>query len=184
MTAKATEHLADNLILQAIVDPSDLSDPQQTHLAACPVCGAEKKRLEEMLLRLGNMAEASVPAVTGRPVLPESRPAWLQGRFFEIRSLARIAVPALVVLIVMTAVFVLNPGRDMHRASVDVRVMDPEQLLSDMDRLIENPLPQELQVMVSFAEIDPDDDFMDYIVPITENDPLSGLPGVKGENIC
>ena len=63
-------------------------------------------------------------------------------------------------------------------------MIDPEQLLFDIDRLIENPLPQELQNMVSFTEIDSDEDFMEYIVPVTENDPLSNIPGKKGENIC
>jgi len=184
LTATTNEHLTDTLILQAIVDPSDLPDSQQIHLAACPICGAEKKDLEELLLRLGDMAEASVPAVTVRPVLPDDRQGWLQEHFLGFRSLVRIAVPALAAFIVVMTALVLYHGRDMHMASVEVRVMDPEQLLSDMDKLIENPLPQELQVMVSFAGIDPDDDFMDYIVPITENDPLSGLPGGKGENVC
>jgi len=53
-----------------------------------------------------------------------------------------------------------------------------------MDSLIENPLPQGLQTMVSFVEIDPDEDFMETLVPVVENDPLSNIPGKKGENIC
>ena len=69
-------------------------------------------------------------------------------------------------------------------AYVTEQMIDPEQLLSDIDRLIENPLPQELQSMISIAEIDPDEDFMEYIVPQTENDPLSNKQGKKGENIC
>ena len=58
------------------------------------------------------------------------------------------------------------------------------QPLADIDSLIENPLPQGFQSMISFTEIDPDEDFMEYIVPITENDPLSNIPGEKGESIC
>jgi hypothetical protein len=97
---------------------------------------------------------------------------------------ARIAIPALLVLIVFTAALVLKPNQDKHIAFVAEQMIDPEQLLSDMDRLIENPLPQELQTLISITEIDPDEDFMEYIVPPAENDPLSNKQGEKGENIC
>lgn len=184
MTASSNKHLAEAQILQAIVDLSDLSDDQQTHLAACPVCLAEKDSLDRMLIQVGSMAKASAPAVIRRPVLTDRRPGFLQAWFFEARPLVRIAVPALLVLIVVTAVFVLKPAQDKHTAFVEEQMIDSEQLLSDIDRLIENPLPQELQTMISIAEIDPDEDFMDYIVPTTENAPLSNIPGEKGENIC
>lgn len=184
MTSASNEHLAEKQILQAIVDSSDLSDDQKVHLTACPVCLTEKDRLDRMLLQVGNMARASAPAVMSRPVLPERHSGFLRGRFFDLHPFVRIAVPALLVLVVIMATLVLKPASDTHIASVKKQMIDPEQLLSDIDRLIENPLPQELQTMVSFAEIDPDEDFMEYIVPITENDPLSNISGNKGENIC
>jgi len=184
LTATSNNHLAESQILQAIVDLSDLSDDQRAHLEACPVCMAEKDRLDRMLSQLGNMAQASAPAVINRPVLPDRRPGFLLEWFFTIRPLAQIAVPVLLVLIVVTAVLVLRPGQDRHMAFVEVQMIDPEQLMSDIDRLIENPLPQELQTMISITEIDPDEDFMEYIVPTTENDPLSNILGKKGENIC
>ena len=184
LTATSNKHLAEAQILQAIVDLSDLSDDQQAHLAACPVCIAQKDRLDRMLLQLGNMAKASAPVVIRRPVLPDRRPGFLQGWFFEVRPLVWIAVPVLLVFIVVSAVIVLKPDQDKHMAFVEEQMIDPEQLLSDIDRLIENPLPQGLQTIISIAEIDPDEDFMEYIVPTTENDPLSNIPGKKGENIC
>ena len=184
MTTTSNRHLAETQILKAIVDLSDLSDDQQAHLEACSECLAEKNRLDRMLLQVGNMAKASAPAVMRRPVLPDRPPGFLQKWFFEVGPLVRIAVPALLVLMVVTAALVLKPDQDRHMAFVEEQMIDPEQLLSDIDRLIENPLPQELQTMISIAEIDPDEDFMEYIVPTTENDPLSNIPGKKGENIC
>ena len=132
---------------------------------------AEKARLDTMLLQVGNMAKASAPAVVSRPVLPDRYPGFLQKWFFEVRPFVRIAVPALLVLVIITVALVLKPGQDMRIAFVEEQMIDPEQLLFDIDRLIENPLPQELQSMVSFTEIDSDEDFMEYIVPVTENDP-------------
>ena len=184
LTAIPNEHLTEAQILQAIVDLSDLSDDQQVHLTACPVCVAEKDRLDRMLLQVGNMAKASVPSVVSRLVLPDRYPGFLQRWFFEVRPFVRIAVPALLVLVIITVALVLKPGQDMHTAFVEEQMIDPEQLLIDIDRLIENPLPQGLQSLVSFAEIDSDEDFMEYIVPVIENDPLSNIPGKKGENIC
>jgi hypothetical protein len=178
------EHLAEAQILQAVVDLSDLSDDQQAHLSVCPVCIAEKESLDRMLLQVGNMARTSVPAVVGRPVLPDRHSGFLRGRFFEVRPFVRVAVPALLVLIVITAALVLKPDQDTHMAFVEEQMIDPGQLMFDIDRLIENPLPQGLQTLVSFTEIDPDEDYMEYIVPITENDPLSNLPGKKGESRC
>ena len=184
LIATSNKHLAEAQILQSLVDLSDLSGDQQAHLAACPVCMAEKNRLDRMLLQVGNMARASAPVVTSRPVLPDRHPGFLQRWFFDVRPLVRIAVPALLVLMVVTAVLVLKPDQDKHMSFVEKQTIDPEQLLSDIDRLIENPLPQGLQSLISIAEIDPDEDFMEYIVPTTENDPLSNISGKKGENIC
>lgn len=184
MTAPSNAHLAEAQILRAVVDPSDLSNDQQAHLTGCPVCMAEKNRLDRLLFQVGKMARASAPAVASRPVLADRRPVLLPGRFFKVRPLVRIAVPALLILIVVTAALVLKPDQDMHVTFVGEQMIDPQQLLSDIDRLIENPLPQELQTMISITEIDPDEDFMEYIVPATENDPLSNTPGKKGDSIC
>jgi hypothetical protein len=148
------------------------------------VCGAEKDRLERMLFQVGSMARASAPTVIRRPVLPDKHSGFLQGWFFELRPLLRIALPALLVLMVITAALVLRPEQDKRLAYVTEQKIDSEQLLSDIDRLIEDPLPQELQTLISIAEIDPDEDFMEYIVPPIENDPLSNKQGKKGENIC
>ena len=184
MTTPSNRHLDETQILKAIVDIADLSDDQQAHLAACSECLTEKNHLDRMLFQVGKMAKASVPNGVRRPVLPNRSSSFLQKWVYDVRPLVRIAVPALLVLIVATAALVLRPDQGTHISIVEEQMIDPETLLSDMDRLIENPLPQGLQSMVSFAEIDPDEDFMEYIVPITENDPLSNIPEKKGESIC
>lgn len=184
MTIPANKHLAEEQILKAIVDLSDVSDAQQAHLATCPVCMAEKDRLDKMLLQVGNLAKASAPDVVPRSVLPDKLPGFSPGWFFNVGPLVRVAVPALLVLILATAALVIKPGQETHMALMEEQMIDPEKLLSDMDSLIENPLPQGLQSMVSFAEINPDEDFMEYLVPTTENDPLTNLPGEKGDSIC
>ena len=184
MTATSNKHLAEQQILQASVELSDLSDDAQAHLKVCNVCRAEKDHLDRLLLQVGSRARASAPTVIHHPVLPVKHPGFLQRWRLDVRPVARIAIPALLVLIVFTAALVLKPNQDKHIAFVAEQMIDPEQLLSDMDRLIENPLPQELQTLISITEIDPDEDFMEYIVPPAENDPLSNKQGKKGENIC
>lgn len=182
--ATSGNHLTEAQILQAIVDLSDLSDAQQAHLAVCSVCMAEKSHLDRMLAELGSKARATTPAVMKRPVFPDRRPGFRLDWFLGVRPFVRIALPALLVLVTITAALFLKPDQDKHIVYVEEQTIDPEQLMSDIDRLIENPLPEELQALISIAEIDPDEDFMEYIVPTTENDPLTNIPGKKGENIC
>jgi hypothetical protein len=184
VTANPNEHLTEAQILRAIVDQSDLSDVQQAHLADCPVCMAEIDGLDQTLHRFGNLAMASVPETLSRPVLRDRDSGSQQRPFFDVRPFFRIAVPVFLVLIIVTTALVLRPDQDTNIASLDNQVIDPEQLLADIDSLIENPLPQGFQSMVSFTGIDPDEDFMEYVVPITENEPLSNKPGEKGESIC
>jgi len=184
MNRAATQHLSEDQILMSVVDVSDLPGAQQDHLATCPVCMAEKDHLKEMLLQVGTQAKASTPDVVRRTVLPDRSPSFLQKWFLDVRPLVRITVPALLVLIVAAAALVLKPDQDTHIAVLEEQMIDPEKLLSEMDGLIENPLPLGLQTMVSFVEIDPDEDFMETLVPVIENDPLSNIPGKKGENIC
>jgi len=63
-------------------------------------------------------------------------------------------------------------------------VVDAETLLNDIDRLVGNPLSQELQALISLTTSDADEDFMMYIVPTIDSDPLTRKPGAKGDSIC
>jgi len=184
MIARQNRHLTEAQLLQGIVDPSDLTGQQREHLTNCPDCQAEKEGLDSELLRLGHMATASVPKVEGRYALPARRRQPLRVRFFRERRITWIAAPALTMVLIFLTLFVSKPGQQTRVASVDQQIMDPETLLIDVDRLVENPLPEELQTLVSFTAIDTDEDFMMYIVPTIESDPLTRKPGAKGDSIC
>jgi hypothetical protein len=145
---------------------------------------AEKDRLGHMLSRLENMARASAPNVVSRPVFTDRPTGFLPRPFFNFRPFIRIAVPVMFVLVIVASALVLKPAPVTHMASEEKAMIDPEQLLSDIDSLIENPLPQGFQSMLSFAGIDLNEDFMEFIVPVPENDPLSNNSGEKGESKC
>lgn len=182
--ARSGNHLTEAQILQAVVDLSDLTDVQQAHLKGCPACLAKKDRLDHMLSQVGNMARASAPAVVSRPVFTDRPTAILPRSLFNFRPFIRIALPVVFVLVIVATVLVLKPAPVTHMASEEAPMIDPEQLLSDIDSLIENPLPQGFQPLLSFAGIDSEEDFMEFIVPVPEDDPLSNKTGEKGESIC
>jgi len=173
VTIARTEHLTEAQIIQAVVNRSDLSGDVLEHLATCVECGAEEARLCAALGQLGKMAQAPVPE-------NEMRFAWSSGQpknnfagFFENRSITHMAVPALVLLLVVLATLLINPGQKPQIKDMVLHTIDPEQLLSDIDNLLETHLPPEFQTTVSFVEIDPEEDFMQDIVPLIENDPMT-----------
>lgn len=184
MASTFGNHLKEKQILQAIVDLSDLTDAQQAHLKGCTACLAKKDRLDQMLFQVGNMARISAPNVVSRPVFTDRSAGFLSRPFFNFRPFIRIAVPVMFVLVIVTTVLVLKPAPVTHMTSEEKPMIDPEQLLSDIDSLIENPLPRGFQPMLSFSGVDSDEDFMEFIVPVPENDPLSNKTDEKGESIC
>lgn len=183
MNTDWNQHLDESWVLKAIVDPNDLSDSQKAHLETCNECTSRVEQIEGSLEQFGHQSRESVPKYDGRFVLPaEHLKTGLNFHF--IRPFYRIAIPALVAVIIVVAVFFPKPDHTTQVASVPPLVEDAEQLLSEIDLLIENPLPMGLQTMVSFTELDTDEDFMQYIVPNVEDDPLTNRSGKKGVRIC
>jgi hypothetical protein len=184
VTIARTEHLTEAQIIQAVVNRSDLSDDMLEHLATCLECRAEETRLCAALGQLGKMAQASVPKNEMRFAWPSGQSEKGKTGFFENRSITRMAVPALVLLMVVLGTLLINPDQKPHIKEMALHMIDPEQLLSDIDNLLETPVPPEFQTTVSFIEIDPEDDFMQDIVPRIENDPMTHRLKKKGVYIC
>ncbi|MDY6852651.1 MAG: hypothetical protein SV487_11345, partial [Thermodesulfobacteriota bacterium] len=61
-------HLDRDQIVISVVDETALPGTAGRHLAACPVCKAERKALEADLARLGQLGERFVPGTQRRVV--------------------------------------------------------------------------------------------------------------------
>ncbi len=181
---KTDGHLTEVQIFQMLLDPSDLSETRKAHLAACSHCRAALEGLRDDLHQIENMALTTAPKSVG-PIHLTARQASNPLTFFTgMRPLARLAVFALALVLVVGTVLFLNPGQKNHTVSDTHQTVDPELLLSEIDELVETPFAPEFQVTTSTSEIDGHEDFMQYIVPAIETDPITRSAGKKGESIC
>lgn len=180
-----TRHLNQQQIIQAIVDTSDLTDSQKAHLSTCPRCGDRVNQLDTALARMGAMAEQSVPETTRPLVLATEKQGLLQRLAWNWRPYLRVAVPVMVVLIIAVASVIVKSRYDEHMLALEEQdLMAAEQLMTEIHMLIENPLSADIQTLISIVETESDEEFIQYILPTIENDPLSNMPGKKGEFIC
>jgi hypothetical protein len=180
-----TRHLNQQQIIQAIVDISDLTDSQKAHLSACPRCGDSVNQLNTALARMGAMAAQSVPDAARPLVIPTKKPGLLQRLAWNWRPYFRVAVPVMVVLIIAVASVIVKSRHDKHMLALEEQdLRAAEQLMTEVNMLIDNPLSADIQTLISIVETESDEEFIQYILPTIENDPLSNMSGKKGEFIC
>lgn len=180
-----TQHLNQQQILRAIVDMADLTDSQKAHLDACPRCGQKVKRLDTTLAQMGAMAEQSVPDPSRPLVLSTEKPGFLESLTWNWRPYLRVAVPVVVVAIIAMTSLIVKNRIDKHILALEEQdLIAAEQLMTEVHMLIENPLSADMQTLISIVETESDEEFIQYILPTIENDPLSNMPGKKGESIC
>jgi anti-sigma factor RsiW len=162
-------HMIEEDLLKAVVDPADLSADQEQHLNACPACRGELVRLERRYARIGEVAQALAPAPSRPFRLPE------KGRRQTGRQLKPILAVGLTAALLL-AVVVWWPGYfDSDKKPVPVTAQtleDDRRLMTEVDALIENALPAPLRELAAVSEppSDPDEDLINWIVPSIEED--------------
>ena len=184
MTATTNDHLTDIQIYQMLLDPSDSSETSKTHLSTCPRCRVALDAIRDELQMVGNMARTTTPNSTGTFHLPARQSRNPFTIFIGMRPWPRLAVSALALFLVVGTVLLLNPAQ-IHRTAYETSQMpDPDQLLSEIDELVETPFASEFLLTTTTNEVDADEDFMEFIVPAVENDPMTRKTGKKGESLC
>ena len=184
MTAASNDHLTDIQIYQILVDPSDLSETGKAHLAECSQCRTALDELHDDLQMVENLTLATTPKSTGNFRIHARQPRSPFSIFTGWQPFARLVASALALFIVIGAVLLLNPEQENHTVSEVTQTLDPDQLLSEIDELIETPFAPEFVLTTSADELDDDEDFMEYIVPVIENDPTTRTMVRKGELPC
>lgn len=100
-------HLGENALFEAVAFPGEASRETMDHIESCPSCKKEAFELGESLAKLGRMAVASVPAPTGRILLPADEPrlaAAFRGKFLKTAVGSAFAV-VLAVIVAWPLVF-------------------------------------------------------------------------------
>jgi predicted anti-sigma-YlaC factor YlaD len=184
MSSEYGIHLKEDQLVRALVDEAALSHQLREHLSTCPQCRAEKDRLEKNLSRLGQMAERFSPSPRRRVSLPAEEPRTSIRWSWEWRAAFGVAVA---VVFVMFFVGVPALFRSTPENRVDQQVQElwePDPVMAEISMLLENALPRAYLEISGESDSVLDEEFMQFIVPTIESDPLSYDSGGKGVELC
>jgi hypothetical protein len=169
MEQRLQQHLSYDEMLKALVDVADLTPEQRNHLGQCPQCRQEQARLAERFGRLGRMARELAPSPRGPLRLPaQGRTAGLW-RFTPFKAAVLTAAMVLVFAVWwpqhLSRPPVPNPQLSQQRLAAD------EQLMEQIDALVDDALPADLQHIVaeSDSDEDTDDNSLNWIVPLPDD---------------
>ena len=182
MSLGRDSHLSRGQLLKAIVDGADLAADGREHLRDCRRCRSEKSGIERELRQLSRAAKQHVPVLRRKPViLPEQRisPGWTG------RRLPSMGIAAAALALALFLWGGLPPGRE-SAPIVDTGLESPAtaSLVTEVYTLMENVLPQTYLEICAESELYFSDGFVEYVVPLEENEPLSTNHQAKGARLC
>ena len=181
MTQTRTAHLDDQELDRALVDAAGLAHGRGAHLAACPLCRSAVDRSRKELAALGRQAADLSPAPRKPIVLPAAssrqRSRWI------LPWPAAVGATVMVVLAVFS--FYLNRIEDPVRDTgvVVEQVAEADRLMQEAGWLAEDALPETFQAIADTDGFD-FEEFIEFVVPSPNNDPLSYTPIRKGDGLC
>ncbi|MDX1708269.1 MAG: hypothetical protein R3274_06690 [Desulfobacterales bacterium] len=173
-------HLEEDHILRAVIDDTDLSALQQQHLAECSRCQADRERLESELAHLGQMAQRYTPQPLKRIRLVEEKVR----SPFSLRGFAFSAAAVAAVLIVVWATFLIRSQQPGRVGNLAQDMVEAERLMTEIDVLVENALPQVYLDIVGETNLNLDEDFIDFLIPTNEGAPRISALAKKGSGLC
>jgi hypothetical protein len=160
-------HLEENDILQAVIDTADLPMEQQKHLVDCPRCRSQKERLEHELAHLGHLAERYAPEQKRHVRLPSQKK---RSPIFSRRFVVSAAAVAAVFLVVW-GTFLIRSQQQGSVGNLAKDMVEAERLMTEINGLVENALPQVYLDIVGETDSNLDDDFIDFLIPSNESAP-------------
>lgn len=173
-------HLAEDRILQAVIDDTDLSTLQQQHLAECSRCQSHRERLENELTHLGRLAERYAPEPLRRiNVADDKARSPLLIRRFAVSAAAVAAV-----IIVVWATFLIRSQQQGGIGNLAQDMVEAERLMTEVNVLVENALPQVYLDIVGETNLNTDEDFIDFLIPTNEDAPSISALAKKGTLLC
>lgn len=174
-------HLSEDQIVHAFIDQAQLPADKKAHLERCLQCRSRVDQLAYDLERLGRMAGQYAPLPERSvhlPVKETRRPLrrWTVG-------LAVAATAALCVAIWWGVPQDKQPVVANQAVSVSE---NNGELMSTVQALSENALPDVYMDIVGDSDLDMTDEFIDYVVPDPdlENDLLGNRLKNKGGKLC
>ncbi len=173
-------HLGENDILRAVIDDADLSQNLKQHLDECSDCRLQIERLQQELAHLGRLARRYAPEPRRRVTIATDRVRW---PFFSWKYAFGAAAVAAAVIIVWATVLIQSqqPGSVGNLAQ---NMVEAEILMIEIDVLVENALPSVYLEIVGETDLTPDEEFLEFLIPDTEDAPRISGSTMKGPARC
>jgi hypothetical protein len=177
-------HLDEDQLLWAVVGEAEFPLPLQEHLSACPHCRANKESFEQDLARLGQTAERFAPLPKRRVSLPVEKPRGFIGWSWGWRTYVSAAVAAALVLVFVwwSPTTRTTPGGNGDIVALEMQ--EAEQFMTEVSMLVENALPPVYQDISAESGAGFDEEFIQFVVPSVEDEPLSYDSGRRGVLPC
>jgi|GEM_PF-657655 len=162
-------HLSYDELLQAMIDPLDLSPTQQAHFKYCPHCRRRTEDLTDLYTRLGQMAKQMAPKPRRALRVPVHNAPVGRWQFKP-----GIALGVLGVLIFVFTSWGPEFTR-IHQTPTPTVVQNFENddlLMEEIERLVEDALPVKYQRMAALSDDRSAgylDELIDWVVPSPES---------------
>jgi predicted anti-sigma-YlaC factor YlaD len=180
--------LEEDDIMQAVIDENDLSELQQQHLVECSQCRTRREQLEQELAHLGQLAQRYAPRPQKRIIMAKQK---VRSPLLNWRIAFSAAAVAAVILVVWGTSLIQNQrqgsignlAQDMveaERLMTQVNI----RLMTQVNMLVENALPQVYLDIVGETSLNLDEDFMDFLIPTNESAARIPASAKKGSILC
>jgi len=166
-------HFTEDRIIKAVADKSQLSVAEKEHLSNCSGCSFALESFENDLKQLGKIAELSVPPPKKRFTAYEKRS---EGNFYRVFGLRTSLAAVITVLF-----FIITLHSDSMKSLLNTEtgsyideLQADDLFITEINSLVENALPRKYTNIYGETDQDYDGDSMDFIIPSSGNDTISG----------
>ncbi len=175
-------HLNEEQIYKAIIDESQLLSSENEHLSDCPECRTAVESFQNDLKLLGQTAESFVPLPKRRMILYEKT---VKNSLFGWGTSFAAAITILFFVITMhsDSMKLIFDNKDNKTDITNSALYYEDILMTQVNILIENPLPAKYLFISDEDNTDYDEDFIDFVVPSVDDEVLSCIK-MKGSISC
>ena len=167
-------HLQEEQILWAVIDEKELAEDVRQHLLECRVCKRKVEQFRNELKEFGQEARQAVPPFS-RPVkLPQEKPVRASHNTGWLPFFGAAAMAGFVVFFYFMSMETRPPTKSVNLQNQE-GLLEDESLMREISEMVEHPLSEDMYHIYGNNGIGFDDDFLQFVVPDTEEDFQSEL---------
>lgn len=176
MTQHRSDHLIYDELLRVVVDPQDLAQDRRSHFEHCPQCKHAAQRLEQRYTHLGRMARRMTPEpVQAFRVPQKTRPI---SRWQSKPALAMGLAGAMILFVTLWWSPRFNPSQQTSQMVAESTEQELE-LMHQVDALVADALPPDLQQLASVTESNTSEDLIEWVLPSINEDEATDSPATS-----